>query len=149
MYIKLAAADTTKGWGTALHSITVYYGGTPADLPAPDTPAVPETPDVPALPEISVENYAPLAADLSAYDAQYADRHKRELISNSMGNDYEFIHSGSAAVNATSRYCDRTNELTLKFDLTKYQDAVIALKISQNYRVLISFDIKDYVIVQD
>jgi hypothetical protein len=143
MYIKLAAADTTKGWGTALHSITVYYGGTPADLPTSDTPAVP------ALPEISVENYAPLAADLSAYDAQYADRHKRELISNSMGNDYEFIHSGSAAVNATSRYCDRTNELTLKFDLTKYQDAVIALKISQNYRVLISFDNKDYVIVQD
>ena len=145
MYIRIANADVTKGWGGRLESITVYYGG---EVMLPNHPT--EQPsEVPVLPEITVENYAPLAADLSAYDALYANRHKREVLSNQTGNDQEFIYANTAPVSANCRYCDRDRELTLKFDLTKYQDAVIALKISQNYRVLISFDGKEFVTVQD
>lgn len=138
MYIKLSAADTTQGWGTALHSLTLYYNGEAVDQPT-----------TPALPEISVEDYAPLVSTLDEYDAKYASRNKNEVPCNSEGRDLEFIYANKAQASGSCRYCDLAGEITLKFDLTKYHDAVIALQIAQNYRILVSFDNRDYVTVQD
>ncbi len=143
MYVKLSACDPTNGWGARLESITVYYGGKPADVEPPVLP------DVPALPEITPESYVPTALDLTEYDTTYFSYNKRVVKSNSFGEDAEFLHANAAEANASNRFCDRGNEFTLKFDLTKYQNAVIALDISQNYRVLISYDGRTFVTVQD
>ena len=136
MYIKLAAADTSKGWGTALHSITVYYGG---DVEI----------EVPTLPTVEVEDYLPLTDNLSEYDAKYASMQKYTVDTNSYALDKDWICRNSAQVNERLRYCDCTGEVVLKFDLNKVRNAVIALQISQNYRIQPSLDDVTYVTVQD
>ena len=135
MYIRLSNADPDprKGWGGAVNEYHVLY----------------DAPEMPALPEISPDNYAPLAADLAAYDAAYATWNKREVVSNQNGADAEFIVSDTSVAGSVSRYCDGNRALVLKFDLTTYENAVIAMNVSQNYRVQISFDGQTFVTVQD
>ena len=145
LYIRIDNAGTDQqGWGAALHSITLYYGGE-----AVVDPSTPDVPEIPTLPEIGPESYAPLASDLVAYDAKYAARNKREVASNVNGEDKEFVHSNTSVAGGTSRYCDGNRALVLRFDLTTYENAVIALNVSQNYSVQISFDGKTFVTVQD
>ncbi|MBO7295706.1 MAG: hypothetical protein J6V39_00460, partial [Clostridia bacterium] len=105
----------------------------------------------PVLPEISPEDFAPLHADLAALNAAYASRHKRTVLTNEQGEDKNFLDLGKSTglANKNCRYCDGNRELVYRFDLTKYQNAVIALQLCQNYRVLISLDGKNYVTVQD
>ena len=137
LYIKLDnAGNDTQGYGCALYAITIYYSG---DVEV----------KMPTLPKVEVEDYLPLVDDLSEYDAKYAFMHKYTVNTNSYKLDKDWILRDNAKVKENLRYCDGTGELVLKFDLNKVRDAVIALQISQNYRVQLSLDDFTYVTVQD
>ena len=149
LYVRIDNAGTDKqGWGGALYGITVYYGGEPAHVEQPDEP---DTPDAPTLPEITPEDYAPLTYDLGEYDLLYASRNKLSVLTNQNGDDRNFLDVGATTGVATAscRYCDGYRELVYQFDLTKYENAVIALEVCQNYRVCISLDGQNYVTVRD
>ncbi|MBO5897907.1 MAG: hypothetical protein J6R04_02735, partial [Clostridia bacterium] len=138
LYIKLDnAGPNDKGYGAALYGFTLYYEGESQDG------------DPLAAPAVSVKEYAPLVDTLDELDAKYADRQKFSVVTNSEGKDVAFIHGGNALANARSRYCDSGREITYKFDLNTFEDAVVAVEISQNYRVLISADGTTFTTVQD
>ena len=130
MYLRLSNADLGKGYGGAVSEYQIFF-------------------DAPPLKEIDPTDYAPLVLDLDAYDVMYAARHKREVKTNANGEDKDFIHSNTSVANGTSRYCDGNRALVLRFDLATYENAVIALNVSQNYSVQISFDGVTFVTVQD
>ena len=149
LYIRVDNAGTDKqDWGAALYGITLYYGGEPVHVEQPEQPSEPETP---VLPEITAEDFAPLAGDLGELDFLYESYNKRTVLTNNTGADAEFFDAtlSNGAATSSCRYCDGYRELVYKYDLTKYENVVIALQVCQNYRVCISLDGKSYVAVQD
>ena len=138
LYIKLDnAGPDTKGYGAALYGFTIYYEGESQDG------------DPLAAPAVFVKEYAPLVETLTELDAKYADRQKYSVATNSAGKDTGLIHGGSALANGRCRYCDTGRDITYKLDLDTFADAVVAVEVSQNYRVIISADGIAFTTVQD
>ncbi len=128
LYIRLSNADPGKNFGGAINLYQIYYNTQMTDP----------------------SDYAPLLSSLSSYNTAYASKGKVSVLCNQNNADAEFIFlNNNAQADANCRYCDHNRELYLKFDLTKYSNAIVALQISQNYHVEVAYDNAPFVTVQD
>ncbi len=118
MYVRLCSADG-KGWGGSISKLELYTSGTPVI----ETPVVEyETDKFDASPYAT---YQTLTLNLAGEDP-LADA------------DFVYSNTGKITDKRTGRYCDRAAELIYCFDLTQYKNAVVALSVSQNYRIEVS-----------
>ena len=118
MYVRLANANPSAGWGGAIKGFTVYYEKV-------DTP------------ETAVEDYETTNFDIRPY-ASY--KQYSVTLSGNGKADQAFVYFDTAAPDANGKVCDRQNQVVYRFDLTEYPDAVVVLDVSQNYHIQVSND---------
>ncbi|MBQ7397745.1 MAG: hypothetical protein IJW09_02840, partial [Clostridia bacterium] len=145
VYIKISDCNRLDGWGGTIKSLTISYmryeDEAPVELgkPGQNDPEQGGTTDT--------SGFEPLNVD---YAAKYSGRAK--LTVNVNGSDKEdapFIVTDTAASTPAHKYTDLSMEIVYRFDLSKYEDAVIVATVAQNYFVQVSGDGKTWITVQD
>ncbi len=133
LYIRLANADTTTGFGTAIYGFTVYYRGDEATREQ--------------LPPEDDDSYIPTVFD----PAPYADYETLTVLTNQAheNDDAAFVVRSTAQSGAQIKYCDTNREIIYRFDLKTYKNAVVAMQISQNYLLQVSTDGENWMTVQN
>ncbi|MBR0443492.1 MAG: hypothetical protein IIX15_04040, partial [Clostridia bacterium] len=60
-----------------------------------------------------------------------------------------FVVQDTIGINKSCKFCDGARSLIYVYDLTKYKEAVVLMKISSNYNVRVSSDGENWTTVQD
>ena len=66
------------------------------------------------------------------------------VMTNESNADAEYIVRNSGAANSAMRYCDGAAELVYRIDLDRFRDAILSLKVINNYVIGISDHDGDY-----
>ena len=159
MYVRVADADASDGYGAVLSQLTLYHtgdgestGSVVATTPEPEPPAPPKPSTDHYLPVTDVTGKVVDESYLAEYDEKY-DSYQKETyrISGDTPDDVTgFEVRNTSMVNPkVGLYCDHGREVVYRIDLTQYQNAVLVMAIGQNYCLQISTDDVTYETVQD
>lgn len=118
LYVRLANANPSAGWGGAISGFTIYYNKV-------------------EIVETDVKDYESTDFDISPYTSY---NQCKVTLSGNPEADAAFVHLDTTASNANGKVCDRNHQIEYCFDLTEYPNAVVVLDICQNYHIQVSTD---------
>lgn len=87
--------------------------------------------------------------DTPVEDGQNVYYREESVITNSKNLDKEYLVENTAGVNDGCRFCDLDGVVVYKFDISKYDNPLFTLSISQNYIVEVSSDGESWTMIAD
>ncbi|MBR2621231.1 MAG: hypothetical protein IKC97_02535 [Clostridia bacterium] len=148
LYVRLRNTSFTGGHGGSISRITIRY-----TIDGKDAPEVDQAPGKNnTSTEIVPSKDGSSATDESKYLVSTKNgisTYKRTVMTNSDGEDNEFIEFNSAGANNGLRYCDHASELIYAYDVKDMLTANFTFYVSQNYILEASSDGTNFEIVAD
>ncbi len=148
LYVRLRNTSFTGGHGGSISRITIRY-----TIDGKDAPEVDQAPGKNnTSTEIVPSKDGSSATDESKYLVSTKNgisTYKRTVMTNSDGEDNEFIEFNSAGANNGLRYCDHAGELIYAYDVKDMLTANFTFYVSQNYILEASSDGTNFEIVAD
>ena len=131
LYVRISDCNPSDGWGGSISLINVRYklyegeeaysGGRPA--------------------------FEPTDADASDYVGM--KQKKITVNSSHLNDDKEFVVTDTSSANGDCKFCDLNKAIVYRFDLSKYENAVVLIEVCQNYLIEVSSDGKSWAVIQN
>ncbi len=153
MYVRLRNTDTVSGFGGAISSFSIRHlidaeDSTTTNAPANRLEGINNTSDIKDSIKIS-EADEESKYIVSTNQATGIATYRRNVKTNSHGEDASFIYFNTAGASETVRFCDGDRQLIYLFDVSTMLTAEFEFNLFQNYILEVSTDGKKWAMVAD